>query len=334
MGPLLNKKEPKLIGGTIVLFQNLLTELDRLDYKYTLIDTNKKNYSNIFFAYLSILCQLLIKQYRVNQISLHSSKDYKFFVPVLIIIGKIFNKKISLRKFGGEAWTHYSRSKGLKRYILRNIFQKVDYLFLELKFLVKNFQHLNTNTYWFPNVRAIPKLKVEEKYFSKKFVFISHVKQSKGIDEIVKATQLLDSSYTIDIYGLISDEKYSEEYFKSKKVSYKYGLALEELLTTLHTYDVLLLPTTGESEGYPGILIDSYSLGIPIIATNLQGISEIVDNYKSGILIEPNDVTSLKNAIEYFNEDNYQEMSNFAKAKFSLFNSTKHTKLFLEYIIK
>jgi len=332
MGPLANKQKPKQTGGAIVLFQNLLTELDQLGCQYLLIDTNKKNYSNIVVAYFMILSQLLIKQYAVKQISLHSSKDYIFLAPFLIIIGKLFGKKTSLRKFGGEVWRIYNSSKGFKRYILKYIFTNIDCLFLEIKSMVNNFKLLNQNTHWFPNVRIKPSFEANFKDYTKRLVFISHVKESKGIDEIVGVVKLLDSSYTIDIYGLIYDKKYSESFFKKHNISYKGSLLVEEVLPILATYDVLLLPTTWQNEGYPGIIIESYSMGKPIIATNLQGISEIVDNYKSGILIEQKNIESLKNAIEYFTETNYKEMSHFAKEKFDVFDSKKQIELFLNVL--
>jgi len=333
IGPLNNKKKPYRTGGAIVLFENLLTELDIIESNYIVIDTNKENYSNIFFAYLSIVYQLFIKQYSATHLSLHSSRDYVVIAPFIILIGKVFRKKTSLRKFGGEAWTSYTESKGFRRFLLRNIFKRVDCLFLEMKFLVENFKKINSNTYWFPNVRPSPSLKIEKRIFSRRFVFISHVKQSKGIDEIVELRKLLDSSYIIDIYGIIFDKKYSEAYFREHNISYKGVLIPEEVLSKLATYDVLLLPTTWKSEGYPGIIIEAYSLGKPVIATNLQGISEIVDDYKSGILIQQNNVESLKNAVEYFNLDNYDQLSIYAKEKFGLFDSRKQSQLFFDTLV-
>jgi glycosyltransferase involved in cell wall biosynthesis len=330
IGPIKNRKNPKLTGGAIVLFEQLLQELNKNDLNYILVDSNKKNYQNIFLAYISIYSQIFIKQFRANHISIHSSQDYIYLTPFIIILAKTFKKEVSLRKFGGEAWNSYIEEKGLKQFILRNIFKNVNYLFLEMKFLVKKFKEINPNTYWFPNVRNRPKIDIQRKKFSKRFVFIGHIKKAKGINEIVKVRSLLDSSYTIDIYGTINDIKYTKEYFEKQNLSYKGSLLPEDVLSTLSTYDVLLLPSW--KEGYPGIIIESYSIGIPIIATNLRGISEITDEYKSGILIKPKDVKALKNAIEYFTQENYEEMALYAKAKFTMFDGEKQSKKFIEII--
>ncbi|MBU1668200.1 glycosyltransferase [bacterium] len=332
IGPTINTSNPQLTGGAIVLFENLLNELNAQKIQYLLVDTNKKNYSNTIFAYISIVVQIFIKQFNVRHISLHSSRDYLFLAPFILLCGKVFNKSTSLRKFGGEAWDTLNDSKGIKRNVLNMIFKNVDFLFLEMRFLVTHFKSLNKNSFWFPNVRNMPDIQVIEKTFSKRFVFISHVKQEKGIDEIVEAAKLLDSSYIIDLYGVIDDPKYSEAYFEEQGVSYKGALRADEVVTVLSSYDVLLLPSY--KEGYPGIVIESYSVGRPVITTNLRGLQEIVDDYQTGIMIEVKNVRALKEAMEYFTLDNYEEMSKKSREKFSLFNTEKKTKAFIDRVLQ
>jgi len=93
-----------------------------------------------------------------------------------------------------------------------------------------------------------------------------------------------------------------------------------------------LLPTYYKGEGYPGIVIEAYSLGIPIIATTLEGLREITDEYETGILIEPKDIDGLQKAIEYFDVNNYSSFSFKAKEYFSLFDGERQTEVFLNTI--
>jgi len=334
IGPLKNKKNSTITGGAIVLFNNLLEELDENKVDYLLIDTNKENYKHILIAYISIFIKIFIKQFRVKHISLHSSRDYLFFAPYIIILGKLFSKSTSLRKFGGEALNVYESSVGYKKRVLTFIFTNIDYLFLEMKNMVDGFSKLNQNTFWFPNVRKVPTLTMNKKKFTKKFVFISQIFKEKGIDEILEASKKLPVEYTIDLYGPIKDVKYTDNYLEQYPVSYCGALNSENVLSTLSKYDVLLLPTYYKGEGYPGIVIESYSIGIPIIVTNLVGLSEITEHGKTGFLIEPKNIDELVKAILSFNQDNYNEMSINAKEKFSLFNSDIRTKMFMDTIKK
>jgi glycosyltransferase involved in cell wall biosynthesis len=332
IGPLTNKKNPSKTGGAVVLFENLIERLNESKIDYTLIDTNKENYKNTYIAYIAVIFQLIYKQFGKTHISLHSSRDYLIFAPIVIFVSKVFNKKCSLRKFGGEAFEHYSQAKGTKKKILNFIFKNIDYLFLEMKYLVENFKPINQNTFWFPNVRNNNDLEIKQNTYSKKFIFISQVKYEKGIDEIINAFKLLDNTFNIDIYGPIVDKKYSEDTFKKfGNINYKGALNSNEVLKTLNNNDILVLPTFYEGEGYPGIIIESYSVSKPVISTKWKGIVEIVDK-KTGILIEPKNTNELVNAIKYFNEDNYLEFSKNAKEKFKEFNSEIQTKKFLNTI--
>ena len=60
-------------------------------------------------------------------------------------------------------------------------------------------------------------------------------------------------------------------------------------------YDVLVLPTFWKGEGYPGVIIEAFSVGLPVVATNLPGISEMIDS-QSGILVPPHSASTLAKA--------------------------------------
>ena len=332
VGPCKNKKDSSKTGGAIVLFENLIEQCEKNEIDYHVIDTNKKNYCNSLFAYHSIILQLLRYQKKANHISLHSSRDYVILGLFVVLIGKIFGKSTSLRKFGGEAANVYNSAGSFKKKILSFIFTKTNILFFEMKHLVSFFSQINPHTYWFPNVRRRELLAQFPRTFQKRFVFISHVKHEKGVDEILKASNCLDDSYTLDIYGPINEPKYTPEHFSQYKANYKSALPATDVLTTLNQYNVLILPTFYKGEGYPGIIIEAYSLGIPVIATTLPGIKEITYDHQTGILITPKNVNELVSAIEAFNESNYSAMSSAAYQKFDDFDADIQTKLFLQEI--
>ncbi|MDD2367671.1 MAG: glycosyltransferase [Sulfuricurvum sp.] len=332
IGPMTNIQEPSKTGGAVVLFENLLQYCKEHGISFNVIDTNKFNYFNRFTAYISIFIQLLRYLPSTSHVSFHSSRNYIILSIPILLFSKILNKPTSLRKFGGEAANVYNDAGFFKKALLKFIFSNFDTLFMEMKFLVSFFKEINPNTYWFPNVRKRPELKPIEKNYSKRFVFISHVKHAKGVDEILEASNRLGEEYTIDIYGPIVEEKYTPEYFQQFRAAYQQSLPSQQVLPTLNRYDVLLLPTFYKGEGYPGIIIEAFSLGIPVIATTLQGIQEITENYKTGILIEPQNVDQLVSAMEYFATADYDLMSKTALAKFNDFDTDIQTVNFLKQI--
>lgn len=330
MGPRHNKNNPQRASGTLVLFEELIRQLDINNIRYIIIDTNKENYPSPIYAYLSIFFRFFSKLTNCSHISLHSSRDYMIFGALVVLFGNVFNKKISLRKFGGEALKTYTESGAIKQYYLKMIFFHANDLFFETKYLVSFFSNINKNTFWFPNVRNRIFEPVLPRTFQKRFVFISHVIKEKGINEIIAASKHLDSSYIIDIYGLLLHGHYTIQDFDKENVSYKGVLDADKVLKILNEYDVVLLPSY--KEGYPGIIIEAYTLGIPVIATSLQGIKEIVEPYETGILVEPRSVEELVDAITYFDNDNYQNMSEKAYIKFDDFKSDLTTKQFIKIL--
>lgn len=60
--------------------------------------------------------------------------------------------------------------------------------------------------------------------------------------------------------------------------------------------DMLILPS--DSEALPTVLIEAGAASLPVVATSVGGVPEIVDNDITGILIRPQDPLALANAIK------------------------------------
>lgn len=56
----------------------------------------------------------------------------------------------------------------------------------------------------------------------------------------------------------------------------------------LNKADIFCLPS--EYEGVPMTLIEAMGTGLPIVASNVGGISDMLDNEKNALLVEPNDI--------------------------------------------
>ena len=76
----------------------------------------------------------------------------------------------------------------------------------------------------------------------------------------------------------------------------------------LNAADIFILPS--HSEGLPNVVLEAMACGLPIIATRVGGIPEAVEDGKSGILVEKQDVASLTRAIKYMveNKDEARQM--------------------------
>jgi len=63
----------------------------------------------------------------------------------------------------------------------------------------------------------------------------------------------------------------------------------------LYAADLFVLPSL--AEGLPISIVEAMAVGVPVIATNVAGTSELVEQEKTGLLVRPSDPQALANAV-------------------------------------
>lgn len=103
-----------------------------------------------------------------------------------------------------------------------------------------------------------------------------------------------------------------------------------ELAKQIKDADIFILNTG--YEGFSHQILEAMALGVPVITTNVGGNPEIIENGVSGILVEYNNKTEIKNAILnlYNNDQLKNELIKNAKEKVKEFSKTK----MIEHLIK
>ncbi|MBU4305378.1 MAG: glycosyltransferase family 4 protein [Candidatus Omnitrophica bacterium] len=86
-----------------------------------------------------------------------------------------------------------------------------------------------------------------------------------------------------------------------------------DALELMSAMDIVVLASLNEAVGL--VLIEAQGLGIPVVATRVGGIPEIVEDNKSGILVEPANAAGLAEALRRLVEDKQKrtEMGSYAK---------------------
>ena len=79
------------------------------------------------------------------------------------------------------------------------------------------------------------------------------------------------------------------------------SLTTTEVNEIYRIMDLFCLPSY--REGLPYTILEAMMTGIPVIASNIRGNREIVTSNETGLLCLPNDVETLKNAIQEFIQD-------------------------------
>ena len=324
-------KDNSSTGGIVVLFENWIDFCDTESIEYDIIDTNKGNYINILWAYISILYQFFYKIFRCNIIFFNgTANDYLYIAPIVVFVGKLFGKKVVLRKFAGNFDIIYSKYGKTKKKLTNYTLSHSDINFWETKHLVDFGLLFNKNSFWFPNVRNRLENPKDEHNYSKRFVFISQVRKEKGVDELTQAFDQLGDCYNLDIYGPLVECDYTADSLQSSNCQYKGALSPEMVCSIIKNYDYLILPSY--REGYPGIIIESYSVGVPVISTKVGGIPEIVTDGYNGFLIDSKNVDQLIGAIRNLDNVDYKTLSKNAFSSFEAFDANIVNKKIISII--
>src|SRR5699024_967340 len=117
---------------------------------------------------------------------------------------------------------------------------------------------------------------------------------------IYKKNNKYNKSIIIDFYGPI--EKKDNVYFednisKYNFIFYKGIVEPANIHATLGNYDLLLLPTRHEGEGFPGTILDAYISGVPVIVSEWKFLPEFVEQGKTGYVYKLGDNQSFYNKI-------------------------------------
>ena len=158
-----------------------------------------------------------------------------------------------------------------------------------------------------PNFKRLPILSVEELDLTVPSVFrfctFSRVTESKGILTAADAIKYLNERAgrkiaTLDVYGEVESE-FTEAFNKCLSdnpdvVFYKGKVSYDKSVETIKDYYMLLFPTTHSGEGFPGTLIDAFSAGLPIIATDWKYNAELIKDGVTGYCYPPKDINLFK----------------------------------------
>jgi glycosyltransferase involved in cell wall biosynthesis len=115
--------------------------------------------------------------------------------------------------------------------------------------------------------------------------FIGRLDPIKRIPDLLKAMTMLDSGIHLHVFGEGAERSSIEQMIRDFRLTDRVTLhgAVSEPRDALHRIDLLVLPS--QAEGFGLVLIEAMAAGIPVVATNVPGIRDVVINGKTGLLV-------------------------------------------------
>ena len=155
-----------------------------------------------------------------------------------------------------------------------------------------------------------------------KILFVGRHIERKGIRYLIEAAKYLPrDKFEIRIVGggdlteqlkkqaALLDERREtkDERTQSASIIFTGKLSPEDLANEYRTANVFTLPaivdSKGDTEGLGVVLIEAMELGLPIVASNVGGIPDVVIDGESGILVPEKDPEALADAFKRLEEN-------------------------------
>ncbi|KAA3617832.1 MAG: glycosyltransferase [Calditrichaeota bacterium] len=293
-------------GGITLLAKLLLNKLqksEKLEVDVINITLLYKGFK-FFFNSVSVLVKLFYK-IRMNDLVTFqtSANTFKILGPIVYFISKLYKKPLIVRRFAGNGIELYKSYSRITKYVINKTVFRADLTYYETSYQVDYFSKFSMqNVKNMPNHRDLIDSPMLHRNRASNFVFIGYVCPEKGINEIIKSFCRMRKNINIDIYGSDGmDIKFKINNFEN--IKYMGEFKNQNIYKILSKYDALILPSYWKGEGHPGVVVESLITGLPVIATNLKGISEIVEHNKTGLLISPKADEELYEAVTKLNEN-------------------------------
>jgi len=150
---------------------------------------------------------------------------------------------------------------------------------------------------------------------------IANFYPTKGLIYLIKAAPIIIKKYPDLKFKIIGDGNLKNQLtLEIEKLNLKDYFSLEKkenAASLLLAFDIFVLPSI--KEGLPYTILEAAQAGVPIVATNVGGIPEIINNRVNGLLVKPADPENLAAAIVEFLENKKlaQDLANQTKIDFS-----------------
>ncbi|NOR45753.1 MAG: glycosyltransferase, partial [Candidatus Delongbacteria bacterium] len=134
-----------------------------------------------------------------------------------------------------------------------------------------------------------------------KFLFIGRLMREKGVEELFEAINNLSENYDnleFLFVGGLEEKKYKDIIENNDNITYL-GRS-EDVRNEIREVDCIINPSY--HEGMSNVLLESAAMGKPLLASNIPGCKEIVEDGYNGFLFKPKSPSSLEESIIKFIE--------------------------------
>ena len=135
------------------------------------------------------------------------------------------------------------------------------------------------------------------------FVYLGRLEKTKGVDILLNAIQKsgIAKKYELKIIGDGTEKENLMQYCVDNGINNIkfYGFLPQDQVKDIIKYSIMTIVPSVWYEVFGIIILESFAMGKPVIASRIGGIPEVVTENKDGLLFDPGNVDDLMGKIEY-----------------------------------
>lgn len=140
---------------------------------------------------------------------------------------------------------------------------------------------------------------------ARRIIAVGRLSRHKGFDYLLRAVHELARRGAPVEAELIGDgeergglQALARELGIAERVAFRGYLPFSEVREAMSRATLLVHPSDGLGDGLPNVLREAMAVGTPVIASDVAGIPEALDDGRCGVLVPPKDVGALADAID------------------------------------
>lgn len=163
-----------------------------------------------------------------------------------------------------------------------------------------------------------------------KILYYGALLESKGLLVLLETLRQLPSNHECHVYGEGPLESVLEA---SGLVSLHKPVLYDKLPAMLQQHDIVVLPSIWP-EPFGRVVIETMASGLPIVSSSIGGITELIADKKTGLLVPPNDAAALAKALQMLmnNPQQRRRIGEAAKVASRSYDEQRIAKTFIQEI--
>ena len=149
-----------------------------------------------------------------------------------------------------------------------------------------------------PKEKKVPHRKETLKECKRKLLYLGYLRPEKNIEKLTEIFSKIQADSCLLIAGTGPLQKYLRDKYSEKKIIFLGYVPEDEKPFLYKESDALVLPTLRDSWGL--VVNEALYYGTPVVVTTAAGASMIIENGKTGLIVDAQSPEELKKALETF----------------------------------